>query len=188
MAETSKILTGLPNLPPDTIDPKLWGEFLTVYRAIQNLLLGVTEFTGIDGPEAAEIATMDPTKYLLGGNASRWYPTADVGIVRGQLVVPSTVGANRVKLADASAGLTNGPAIGVANQTVAGGQKVEVLVGGMTDAISGMIPGTLYYLSTTPGAVQNLRPIGAGELVQPIGWSMTSVQMFLSISSYGDVL
>lgn len=185
---TSKILLGLPNLPNDEIDKKLWGEFQLIYLAVKNLLLGVSENTGIDPPDAVDIATMDPTKYLLGANVSRWYPIADVALTRGQMVMPSTVGSNRVRLAGAASGLTNGPACGVANQTVAPGQKVEVLLGGITDAIGGMAPGTLYYLSTTLGAVQNLRPVAAGQLIQPIGWAMTPTQMFLSVSSYAHLI
>ncbi len=186
--ENSKILLGLPNLPADTIDPKFWSEFLTVYRAIQNLLVGVSEFSGVDAPDALEVASMDPTKYLLGANLARWYPTADVALTRGQIVMPSTVGSNRCRLAGAATGLVNSPGIGVANQSVGIGQKVEVLTGGLTDAIGGMIPGSLYYLSTTLGAVQNLRPVAAGQVIQPIGWAMSSTQMLLCVSSYAHLI
>lgn len=185
MAESSRILTGLPNLPDENIDKKLWSEFLTVYRAIQNLLAGVSEFGGIDPPDSLEISGMDPTKYLLGTNIYRWYPTADEPITRGQVVRATNVsGANRVALAGASAGLTWGPAIGVANESRATGQRIEILLGGVTDAIGGMTPGTLYYLSTTFGAIQNLRPVNPGEGIQPIGWAATSTQLILSPSSY----
>lgn len=181
----SKILLGLPSLPNDQIDPKFWSEFQLVYTAIKNLLNGVSEFGGIDPPDALEVASMDPTKYLLGANVGRWYPTTDVAITRGQLVRATNVsGANRVDLADAAGGLLNGPAIGVANETKGAGQKIEILTGGVTDAIGGMVPGTLYYLSTTPGAIQNLRPVTPGEGIQPVGWAMTSTQLFLSVSSY----
>lgn len=186
--ENSKILLGLPNLPPDTIDQKLWSEFLTVYRAIQNLLVGVSEFSGVDAPDAIEIASMDPTKYLLGANLARWYPTADIGILRGQMVKPSTSGSNRCTTANAAVGLVNSPAIGVANQSVSAGQKVEVITNGITDAIGGMVPGTLYYLSPTSGAVQNLRPVAAGQVIQPIGWAMSPSQMLLCISSYAHLI
>lgn len=189
MAENSRILTGLPNLPADTIDPKIYSEILTIYRAIQNLLAGVSELAGIDPPDAIEIASMDPTKYLLEANLSRWYPTTDDPLVRGQLVRASNVsGANRCALAGAGTGLTFGPAIGIANQAAGVGTKVEILLGGITDAIGGMVPGTLYYLSPTFGAVQNLRPVAAGQIIQPIGWAMTASQMFLRPSSYAHLI
>lgn len=183
--ENSKIIIGLPSLPADTIDQKLWGEFQLVYSAIKNLLLGVSQFSGIDPPDALEISSMDPTKYLQQANLARWYPTTDEAITRGQLVRASNVsGANRCALAAAGSGLLFGPAIGIANETKGIGQKIEIITAGMTDAIGGMVPGTLYYLSTTPGAIQNLRPVGVGQGIQPIGWAMTSTQLFLSISSY----
>lgn len=188
MAESSKILLGLPNLPPEQIDPKLWSEFLTVYRAIQNLLLGVSQYAGIDAPSTLDIATMDPTSYLLGNNVERWYPTAAVAVTRGQLVRVLAGSSNQVALAQAN-NIANGPAIGIANETKGIGQKVEILCGGMTDAIGGMTPGTLYYLATAAaGAVQNLRPVVPGQFIQPIGWAMTANQMYLRPSSYVHIL
>jgi hypothetical protein len=132
---------------------------------------------------------MDPTAYLLGANTSRWYPFAQTPIARGQLVMPSLVAANTVRLAQANAGIGNGPAIGIANESKGAGQKIEVLIGGVTDAIGGMTPGTLYYLATAAaGAVQNLRPVVPGQLIQPIGWAATANQMILCISSYGHII
>lgn len=184
MADNSKIIIGLPNLPDENMDKKMWGEFLTVYRAIQNLLSGVSVNTGIDPPDALEISSMDPTKYLLGANTQQWYPTAAGPITRGQIVSTGNgaLGANVVNLATATA--ANSHAIGIADETKGAGQKIRILTGGLTTAISGMIPGTLYYLSTTVGAVQNLRPVVPGQIVQPIGWAITSNQLLLSISSY----
>lgn len=188
MAESSKILLGLPNLPPEQIDPKLWGEFLTVYRAIQNLLNGVSQYGGIDPPTDAERAVMDPTAYLLGTNVERWYPTASVAITRGQIVRVLAGASNQVALAAAD-NILNGPAIGIANETKGIGQNIEIILGGVTDAIGGMVPGTLYYLATAvAGAVQNLRPIVPGQYIQPIGWAMTSNQMYLRPSSYVHIL
>jgi hypothetical protein len=184
MADSSKIIIGLPNLPDENMDKKMWGEFLTVYRAIQNLLSGVSVNTGIDAPDDLERSSMDPTKYLLGANSQQWYPTANVAISRGQLVTTSNGGlpANFVNIAVATAGGTQ--AIGIADETKGAGQNIRIITGGLTTAISGMVPGTLYYLSTTPGAVQNLRPVVPGQIVQPVGWAITSNQMLLNVSSY----
>ena len=183
--ENSKILLGLPNLPADTIEQKLWGEFQLIYTAIKNLLIGVSQYAGIDPPDLLEIAGMDPSKYMQQQNLARWYPTTDEPITRGQVVRATNVsGANRCALAGAGSGLLFGPGIGVANETKGAGQKIEIICGGMTDAIGGMVPGTLYYLSTTFGAIQNLRPVNPGEGIQPIGWAFTSSQLFLSPSSY----
>lgn len=183
MAESSRLITGLPNLPNNDLPAQLYSELSTVYRAIQTLTSLVGQYTGIDAPSAGEIASMDPTSYLLGQQASRWYPTVNIvaGVTRGQVVHISA--ANTITLAVATSAA--GVAIGVANETKANGQKCEVIVGpGLIDAIGGMTAGTLYYLSTTPGAIQNLRPVGAGQIIQPIGFALTTTQMLLSISSY----
>lgn len=189
MTINSKVLTGLPNLPDENIEPKkLWSEFLTVYRAIESVLSGISELTGFDTPDTIEIAGMDPTKYLLGNNIGRYYPTSIATIARGQLVSTGngTLATNNVGLAIATA--ANSHAIGVANNSVGVGGKVEVQTQGITTAISGMVPGTMYYLSTTLGAIQNLRPVAVGQIVQPIGWALTSNQMLLSINSYWQQL
>lgn len=182
---SSRILLGLPSLPNDQIDPKFWSEFQLVYTAIKNLLNGVSEFSGIDPPDFLEISSMDPTKYMQQANLARWYPTTDEPITRGQMVRATNVSAaNRCALAGAGSGLLWGPTIGIANETKGTGQKIEIICGGITDAIGGMIPSTMYYLSTTFGAIQNLRPVAPGQGIQPVGWALTSNQLYLGISPY----
>lgn len=183
MPDNTRLITGLPAAPASELPAQLFSELSTVYRAIHTLTSLVGTMTGIDPPDDLEIAAMDPTSYLLGAQASRWYPTVAIvgGVTRGQVVHISA--ANTVTLAVATSAA--GVAIGIANETRANGQKVEVLVGpGLTDSIGGMTAGTLYYLSTTPGAIQNLRPVIPGQIVQPIGFALTTTQMLMSISSY----
>lgn len=183
MAENSKILLGLPNLPADQIDPKFWGEFLLIYRAIQNLLLGVSRYSGIDDPDTIEVATTDPASYLLGANFGRYYPRAVGPVFAGQLLcLRPDVGAHWVSQAVATTATRQ--AFCIALEPAAAGQTVPVLTMGITTAIGGMIPGTLYYLSTVPGAVQNLRPVNPGEIIQPVGWALTSGQLYLNFSPY----
>jgi hypothetical protein len=189
MADNSKILLGLPNLPDNQIDPKFWGEFLLIYKAIQNLLTGVSRWSGIDDPDTVEVATTDPASYLLGANLQRYYPRAVVNVFRGQIVrLRPDVGAHWCSPAQATSAV--GAAFGVANSDAAPGATVEVIAGGyaLTDAIGGMVPGTLYYLSTVIGAIQNLRPVNPGEIIQPVGWAITSTQMLLAVSPYYEQL
>lgn len=183
MAEDSRILTGLPVLPSENIDPKLWGEILIIYRAIQNLLLGVSQYTGIDGPSAAEIATMNPTAYLLGQNVTRLYIPVAQNTVRGQVLhVYNSGGIAAASLASATSAATR--AHGVANTNAGAGTRCEIIMfQGLTTAIGGMTPGTDYYLSTTPGAIQNLPPVAAGQIVQQLGVSITSGELLLNIAS-----
>lgn len=183
MADSTRLITGLPNLPNNELEKQLYSELSIVYRAIQNLTQLVGQYTGIDAPGLSEIAAMDPASYLLGSNLGRYYPTVSVvgGVTRGQIVHLNGGNTINKAIATSSAGL----AIGIANETAANGANCEVLTGfGLTDAIGGMTPGTLYYLSTTLGAIQNLRPVGAGQIIQPIGWALTSTQMLYNINPY----
>lgn len=180
MADNSKVITGLPNLPPDTLPKDLWAEFLTIYRAITNTLSGISEFTGIDGPDPLELATMNPSKYLLGANSQQYYPTNVSGgtITRGQVVHLS--GSDSVILANA--GAASGNALGVADETKPNGSRIKILTSGaVTTAIGGMVPGQ-YYLSPTVGAIQNLRPVVPGQIVQGIGWALESGVLLIGIN------
>lgn len=186
MADNNRVLTGLPNLPNEQIDPKLYPEFMLIYRAIQNLLDGISQYTGIDQPDAAEVAVMDPTQYLQGAQLNSWYPTCGeaAGIVRGQVVKVSATGTSLLAQATAASGV----AIGVADETAALGVRHRVHTQGLITSITGMTTGTLYYLSTTLGAIQNLRPVGVGQIVQGLGWAMSANQMLLLPSTYFEQL
>lgn len=168
--ENSKVILGLPNLPSDGIKPQeLYPEFLTIYRAIQNLLSGVSRWTGIDGPEPDEVAVMTGTEFLLETNVTAWYPTADVNINRGQLVRITTANHCALAIANNMANI----AVGIAEETKLAGQKIKIITGGCVDSITGLSASTLYYLSpTVAGAIQNLPPIAVGQVVQGIGFAL----------------
>lgn len=178
--DNSKIITGLPNLPSDQIDPKLWSEFQTIYSAINNAVRGITQYTAIDPPDTIERQSMPSTRYLVSGQGEIWYPTAGVALTRGQIVSCNNLG--QAVLADATTSAT--PAIGVALETKAAGQNIAVQLGGLVDAIGGMVTGTLYYTSTTPGAIQNLRPVAVGNIIQGLGIALTPTLLWLKPSMY----
>lgn len=182
-AESSKVILGLPSLPGDYLPRELYPEFLTIYKAIQNLLLGVSRWTGIDGPDDVEQAEMIGWEFLLAQQMSYWYPVNASGgtINRGQCV--RVIANNQVTFAQAN-NMVNAM-IGVAEETKGAGQKIKVCLFGMTDAISGMTAGTLYYLSpTVAGAVQNLAPITPGEIVQGVGRALDADHMWLNPSTF----
>lgn len=182
-SEDSKIILGLPNLPADTIPKELWSEFLTVYRAIQNLLQGVSQYAGVDPPNPVEVAGMNTYDWLSLQNGTRFYGIAANTIFRGQTVrLRPDIGGGWVDSGNANSAA--GLVIGVANETKSATQKIQIQLGGLIDSISGMAGGTLYYNSTTAGAIQNLRPVGAGQIIQPVGWSIDANHMWLMPSLY----
>ena len=177
-----KIQLGLPQLPPDETPKQLYRLFMYVFQAIQNLHRGVSSYCGIDAPDTDVIDQLTYQDTLLSGNLTRMYPIAGVAIARGQVVnLYDNAGALNARLAVATGASTM--AHGVANAAAAPGQRVEInWLRGTLDSIGGMTLGSLYYLSTTPGAVQSTRPVGAGEIVQPIGFALASATMALDIS------
>jgi hypothetical protein len=99
---------------------------------------------------------------------------ADVDITKGQAVY--TTGFNggsgkpQVALAQANSSSTM-PAIGVASANILAGQTGLVIIDGELDGIttSGSQNDILYVSATVAGAITNVRPTGATELVQNVG-------------------
>lgn len=182
MSDNFKIQLGLPVLPSDGLPADLYDDFLTVYRALQNLLRGVSQYTGADAPTSDTWAALNFSDTLMQGNLTRLYVPASVAINRGQVVnLHNNAGVLNARLAVATSAATM--AHGVANSTAAIGERVEInWLRGWIDSIGGMTPGTLYWLSTVAGGVQNAAPAGAGQIQQPVGVALAATQMALDIS------
>lgn len=182
LTESFKVQTGLPVLPSDTLPPELYDDFLTIYRAIQNLLRGVSQYTGIDAPQQDTWSSLQFSDTLLSGNLTRLYVPATVAINRGQVVnLFNNAGVLGARLAQATSATTM--AHGVANSTAAAGELVEInWLRSWIDSIGGMTVGTLYWLSTVAGAVQNVPPGAAGQIQQSIGLALTDSQMAMDIT------
>lgn len=179
MPDNFRIQLGLPVLPSDDVPPELYGTFMTVYQAIQNLLRGVSQYCGVDAPVPEIQSQVTYQDTLLSGNLTRMYPIASVAISRGQAVnLFNNAGVLNARLAQATSASTM--MHGVANTTVTAGQRVEInFLRGTLDSIGGLTLGTLYYLSTVAGAVQSGRPAAAGNIIQPAGLALASATFAL---------
>jgi hypothetical protein len=184
MSDSSVIQLGLPALPDDNIPSNLYDNFFQLHRAIQNLARGVSRYCGIDAPSRDLWAQIPASETLLSGNLTRFYPVASAAITRGQVVnLHDNAGVLSARLAVATSASTM--AHGVANTAAAVGERVEInLMRGLLDSIGGMTIGTLYWLSTTPGAVQNVAPSVAGQIQQPVGLALGTTTMLLETSLY----
>jgi hypothetical protein len=185
MATSSKIVLGLPQYPNNKLPPDVYGDMLAAFLAIQNLLRGVSYYSGIDPPPANEEASIAYSDTILQGNLTRLYPIASVAIARGQAInLHNNAGIINARLAKADSATTM--AHGLANDSASPGQRVEInLWQTWTDAISGLVPGTLYYLSPgTAGAVQSSRPSTAGQIIQSMGVALSAGYFALNISSH----
>jgi len=177
----SKIITGLPSLPSDQLPPELWDDFKTIYNALNNLAQGISVYGGVDGVDSSEWADSPPANTILSGNLTRMYPRASVAIAAGQIVnLFDNAGSMDARLANSTTAATM--AHGIANTAAAAGARFEMQwLRSFVTSIGGMVPGTLYWLSTTGGAVQNLPPVAAGTIQQPIGLALSAAQMIMDI-------
>lgn len=179
--DNSKILVNLPQLPSNNLTEQMFNEFLIVYKAIKSLLAGISQFTGVDAPTPDEWPTSTPGVTILTGNATRMYPIADVAIPIGSIVnLYNSAGSLRARLASASSATT--AAHGIANSVGVPGQQFEMnWLRCYSINIGGLVTGTLYWLSTTPGQVQNLPPVAVGTIQQPIGLAISGGELLIDI-------
>lgn len=181
MADTSVIQLGLPALPEDNIPPELYDNFMQLHRAIQNLARGVSRYAGVDAPQPEIWNEITYQETLLTGNLTRMYIPASVAIARGQVVnLHDNAGTINARLAVATSAATM--AHGIANSAALAGEFVEInWLRGLLSSVGGMTLGTLYWLSTVPGAVQNAAPAAAGQIQQPVGLALGAATLLMDI-------
>lgn len=179
--ESSIIQLALADLPSDTVPKELYDDFLNLHRAIKSLALGVSRYAGIDAPSSDIWSSLAYSDTLLMANHTRMYPTADIAITAGQMVnLYNNAGNLRARLADATLPATF--ACGVAMTSAAIGEQFEMYwLRGLVNTIGGMTVGTLYWLSTVPGSIQNIAPAVPGQIQQPVGVALTSSQLLMDI-------
>lgn len=179
--DNSVIQLGLPALPDDNIPSDLYDNFFQLHRAIQNLARGVSRYCGVDAPSQDTWSELPYNETLLTGNLTRMYIPASVAISRGQVVnMHNNAGTINARLAVATSAATM--AHGIANTDAAIGEFVEInWLRGLLNSVGGMTVGTLYWLSTTAGAVQNVAPAAAGQIQQPIGLALGTATLLMDI-------
>lgn len=80
-------------------------------------------------------------------------------------------GIAKVRKADASTGVA--PANGFVLTAYTTGQTATVYWGGLNNQVSGLTPG-MHFLSTTPGASNHVAPSASGNIVQRLGFAVSS--------------
>ena len=174
MAYKSTINTGLPNIP-DPPDPKLFAEFARVYNAIRNLTIAIDSYTGALAQEAQYFSQTYAPTTVLQQNVLRFYVQFSESISYGQTVnLWNNAGTCNARLASASASKPMHAWCSTAG-TITAGNWGEVMLGGLCTAISGLSPGTTYYLGNTAGAVAP----SAGTLSQKIGVALGPNYLFV---------
>lgn len=146
----SGINTGLAALPLNG-DP----EAIKVFAAIQILQEYITKLSRVMAVFDTIIAPGQPVAVYLSG---------------GKL---------HARLANATDNTK--PAVGFCTK-VAGiaGTVGEFQTSGINEYCTGLTIGAQYYLDTTSGAITTAKPVGAGKIVQPIGFAITTTSLFFN--------
>lgn len=113
-------------------------------------------------------------------DATRFVAKANVAITAGQYVTTTSIsGECKVNLAMANDIAT--VAVAYAITDVAAGTWGVFILSGNNKNLTGLVPGDTYYLSrTVAGAVTNVKPTGVGQVIQTIGFALTSEQLITS--------
>jgi hypothetical protein len=126
----------------------------------------------------------------MGSWKRRIFLPCSEAITYGQLVNTfDDGGVFSVRLADATDDTK--PCHGVCNTvgTSTIGDTLEIVMpNAYVKSIGGLSPGTIYYLSTTPGIGTNVAPSGSGNIVQAIGLALeTDGMLFNPAFAWGVV-
>lgn len=145
---------------------------------------GVTESEGAVSagqfPTLDLTGKLDPTTLPDGVGADILTKTASEAVSSGDYIYVQPSG----EIAKADATSQAKKAIGFAIEAGASGAQVKIQFDDSNANLSGLTPGTVYYLSaTTAGAVTDTAPTDAGHIVQSIGTALDATTIHSDIAA-----
>lgn len=189
MASLTSLTTNLGlSQVPETDDRKLFFELQKVYNAINALARNLDSYTGATSAAVADMPEIGVSSILL-QRLTRLYLLFDETVVSGAMInVYNNSGVLHARLAKAADGTKPARAVAVAATT--SGEYGELLLLGALPFYSGLTPGTLYYLSptSTSGQITAVKPVTAGQLVQPVGFALSTSSLFFNPTLEGDIV
>jgi hypothetical protein len=170
--------TGLPQLPVN-VDPKIEPDLRDVYNAIRNLAAQIEQYGGF--VEADEgLQDIGNVLVTAGPQKRRVYVEALEAMDYGAAVnLTDTAGTLTARFANATD--NSRPCTGINNTigTCAIGDTIEVVLpGAYVTSIGSLVPGTRYFLSTSDGLISSGAPAAAGNIVEALGYALTSTVFF----------
>lgn len=183
MASTKQLSTnlGLDSLPTPA-DPKNFNDLLRIYNAINALAAQLDVYTGALQQDPTIWAQTSPEQTLWTAGANRLYlPTLD-NLTAGSLAtIVNSGGTYKAKLAGGPG--WNGDCRGYSTGVYNAGDMAEIILFGLCTVVTGLVPGTTYYVSNgTAGAFTSSIPGTAGNRIQPIGYSIAPGSLFFNPS------
>ena len=153
-------------------------EITYVYNALRSLAAHLDSVTGALSPLKTDWPQLSPTDTIVGGGGYKAYVKAGAAISYGMMVNLYNLDSTHVQAKPAIASTAAGAAIGfcLVPEGVAAGEFGEFICGpGLNYGISGLVPGTWYYLSSSSaGLVTNVAPVGVGQIRQNCGLAITN--------------
>ena len=155
---------GIPANPVTAFaDPDIATEFLRIYLALNSVAFKLDEYTNALDLDVTERAYYLPAMYNRTRFTERIYVKANVDLPANSLVAFDSTGA----LLAVSG--TN-KARGIVLQDTATGNYAPIALRGVIPNFIALVPGSTYYLSTTPGVITAVQP----STVQRIGYALPS--------------
>jgi hypothetical protein len=161
---------------PDNVPPEFVTAFNQVYAAIQQIIFSLVVNCGIGPRNTDQWTDLAATPYvtLLAGNLNRLYVEASEDISFGAAVnLYNNGGTLGARNANATNNTKPCRAFCSSVDGISSGTVGEVLVNAGTATISGLTPGTSYFLSTTNGLIANSPAVAAGNIEQFVGVAVT---------------
>lgn len=177
---------GLPATPDNTQDRELFRELIRIYNAINAVARGLDSYTGAlpePFPSSAGISNIHVQ------NIARLYPIFTEDVLAGAMInVYEVAGTLHARLAKAADALK--PARGFVTSNILSGNRGELDLIGANYNLSGITPGTLYYLSptSTTGQITSISPATPGNLIQPVGFGISSTAIWFNPTLLGDIV
>lgn len=178
---------GLP-ATPDIEDKKYYIEFTRIYNAINAVARAIDTYTGSIEEDIAYWNQVGISDIRL-QNISRIYPIFDDTVLPGAMInlynVSGIIHARLAKAADATK-----PARGFSVASVTSGLNGEIALIGANNHLTGLTPGELYYLSatSTSGQIVSAAPSSAGNLIQPVGFALSSTTLYFNPTLEGKIV
>ena len=167
---------------PTTTDPDNAFDINRLYNACRSLAIGLDSASGAIGRDPSEWAQTG-TNALRLQNMTRVYVMFSESVIAGNIInLYNNAGVLNARKAGGAA-LAGGLARGFVIASVTSGSYGEVFLGGANAFISGLTPGTPYYLSTgTAGLLTPTAP--GGGLTQDVGFALSSSVLWFNPLPY----
>jgi hypothetical protein len=152
--------------------PDVYAEFVRTYNAITALQAAIDKYTGAQSEDRNywTNGASNPTSYFRLQGITKIYATAGEDIPQSAAcTLVNSTGVLNIKRATSAAGAPT-PAYAYCNTQggVKSGAIGEFITSGMVP-LAGAVPGTQYYLSSSPGGYTSTKPSASGTIAQLIG-------------------